>query len=312
MTNQELVASKLEELGNKITMIETGDNLNFKKRAYLKAAAAIRSFKGTLTSADQLDNIPGIGKSIKGKVEEILKLGSLKRLDALEAKGTDYSGLLKVQGIGPVKAKELFDEYGVHNAVELLAKIKDGTIKDKPENITKLQRSAERAILIKGERMPLAKAWDMCNPILSSLQCNCPKANIIVTGSIRRQKATVKDIDMVFAGSQEDIAKGRETFLKLPWDYVELAGDTRITAVKDGYGIDIRFVSKDQYGSTVLYFTGSGQFNVQMRIKAKEMGYKLNEYGLFKDDTLIASKREEDIFTALGMTYVPPEQREVA
>jgi DNA polymerase (family 10) len=308
MTTQELVASKLEELGNKITLIETGPNLGFKKKAYLKAAAAIRNFPCDITAADQLEGVPGIGKGIMDKVDEIILTGTLKRLAALETKGTDYSGLLKVQGVGPVKAKELFDTYKVRNAVELLAKIKDGTIQDKPDQLEKLKRSAERAILIKGERMPLAKAEVMTADILFPLQLKVPTAIIQVTGSIRRKKATVKDVDMVFCGNSKECEEGRKVFLAMPWDYVELAGDTRITAVKDGYGVDIRFVSKDQYGSTVLYFTGSGQFNVQMRAKAKEMGYKLNEYGLFKDDVLIASKREQDIFAALGMPYVPPNK----
>jgi DNA polymerase (family 10) len=76
--------------------------------------------------------------------------------------------------------------------------------------------------------------------------------------------------------------------------------------------VDVRLVQEQQYGAALLYFTGSKEHNVKLRERAKQKGWKLNEYGLFdlKSHRQLAGRTEEQIYALLGLQYIPPELRE--
>jgi DNA polymerase/3'-5' exonuclease PolX len=73
--------------------------------------------------------------------------------------------------------------------------------------------------------------------------------------------------------------------------------------------IDIRFIPFLSWYPGILYFTGSKNLNLAMRNKAKKLGYKLNEYGLFKGSKNIYVESEEEIFNLLEMKYLEPQER---
>jgi len=298
----QLIISKLKELGSKLELIENSPVISFKKMAYFKAAKAIEDLKDNITSIDQLKGVKGIGPSILFKIDEIIKTGTLSQLDSIT---NDYTQLLKVQGIGPVKAKELYDTYKIKTIKELENLIQTKVIIDE-----KLEHSVQRALMIKEERIPLEKAKDIASEVELVLKLVAPRAWIQTAGSIRRKKATIKDIDIIFAGDVMDIKAGIAAYKGIKWDDIIMDGATRLSAIKDGIEVDIRFIDKSEYGSCLLYFTGPQELNIKMRQKAKDMGLRLNEYGLFDSaGVIIASKTEKEIFDALGMTYLEPEQR---
>jgi len=312
VVSKRVVAAKLKELSARLQVMETGPKVRHKRAAYTNAANAILKFPGKLTSGEQLRPIRGIGDSIIKKVDEILATGSLKKLDDFDHFASDYSGLMKIQGVGPVKAQQLFKEHNITSVEELRDLLVDGRIDD-----PKMLRNVEWALEVKGERIPHRRAKQLAQAIMEPLKAAVPRARVEICGSIRRKKATSKDIDIVFAAAtQAQLRKGRKAFMELGWDDVLGEGDTRITVVKDGVQVDIRFVPLESYGSAVLHFTGSGEFNVVMRARAKAKGYLLNEYGLFRrgangtQGKLVASKTEQEIFGALGYPFIEPKERE--
>lgn len=112
----------------------------------------------------------------------------------------------------------------------------------------------------------------------------------LICGSIRREHKFVHDIDIVVVGKPEEV--GRK--------YVNTQNDIQV---------DTYVASEENFGAMTLFLTGSKEFNVMMRVKAKARGMKLNQYGLWQDGALIASRTENDIFEALGMPYVHPRNR---
>jgi len=299
------IVESLKKLGD-VVMVMEPDNpyARFKKVAYLKAAKTIANMKVPLVSANQVINMQGIGKSIYAKVEEMLKTGKLSKLNKFAGSDKDYSELMKVKGIGPVKAQKLFKEYKIKTLKELYALIQKKIIVD-----GKLERHVVREMKLKGRRMSRAEAIDLSNEIMFPLRLEVPKAMMIVCGSIRRNAATSGDIDIVMAGDKNTIAKGYSAVKKIGWEEVIEVGAKKFSAIYKGIGVDIRFVNKHQFGAMMMSLTGSYEFNIEMRRLAISKGMKLNEYGLFKGKW-IAGLREEDIFKALGMGYIAPEFRE--
>lgn len=298
---KQLVVEKLKELGAKVELMESGPSVFYKKVAYFKAASAIEKMSLPLTKAEQVKDIPGVGEKIFLKVSEILSTGTLSMLDNFT---NDFSGLLKIGGVGPVKAKQLFNVYGVKTAAEVSRLIRAGKIVDK-----KLALNVQRALLNKGERILRTYILEISTPIELELRTECPKAIVQTCGSIRRGLSKCKDIDMIFCADPDIIEAGKRKFLSMDWDHVMAVGNTRLDAIMKGVAVNIRFMAREEYGSALLYFTGSGEFNKAMRTIAKNKGFKLSEYGLFRGKKIVARWLEEDIFKALGYKYIPPEKR---
>lgn len=298
--NNEFIAAKLTSLASMLDVIDAGQFTYFKKRAYLKAAAAINNFPKPITKASQLAGVPGVGPSILTKVDEILKDGDLAILHPYD----DYSDLLKIQGVGPVKAKKLFNEFGVTKVSEVARLLGTNVITD-----PKLKQAVERALKVSDKRLPYVAARMLANMVELAIKLSAPKGIIQTAGSLRRQKSTIKDVDIIYAGNPSDIAAAKKAYMSIKWDYVSMNGETRCSAIYQGTEVDIRFVTREQYGATLLYFTGPAELNIRMRQEAIAKGLKLNEYGLWKGKRCIASKTEEEIFKALDMPYVKPEER---
>jgi DNA polymerase (family 10) len=135
-----------------------------------------------------------------------------------------------------------------------------------------------------------------------------------IVGSIRRMKETIGDIDILtIIKPNVDPMKVMDFFVSLPEvKEVTAKGPAKTSVVlKIGLDCDLRVFEEKSFGAAMLYFTGSKQHNIEVRKIAIKKGYKLNEYGLFKANKLVAGKTEEEIFEKLGMQYIPPEMREV-
>ena len=301
---KDIVVQKLNEMAAKVELIEPGPNAKFKKNAYVKAAKAISQLPA-LNDLSQLDGVPGVGDGIRKKVAEIFATGSLAKLD----NAVDFSDLLRIPNVGPVGANQLHNLYGVTTVRQVVELADKGAITDEA-----LIRHARLALARNDSRIPRERMLEVSYPIELALRLECPKAIIEAAGSIRRKRPTCKDTDFIFAGSKDDIEAGRRVFLGLKWDEVVSEGDTKISAVRNGVAVDIRFVPKECYGAAIMYFTGSKEFNIFMRQRAKKLGMKLNEYGLWKvgveGETLVARDREEQIFEALDIPFIKPEDRE--
>ncbi|MFZ9388518.1 MAG: helix-hairpin-helix domain-containing protein [Chitinophagaceae bacterium] len=264
-----------------------------------------------------LDQIGGIGKSIAGKIIEYLQTGKIKTFEKLK-KNVPYKllELMDIRGFGPATLRTLHEELGIHDREELIRALEAGRLqgvrgfgKKKIEamrRMLKLQKSPGR--------MPLAIAKAIGNEILGEIREIPGVQKAELAGSIRRGKETIGDIDIIILAEPSERKKIVERFTRLRGISKILAkGTTRASAVLKtrNVQVDIRLVHDYEYGSAMLYFTGSKEHNIKLRIRARELGFKINEYGLFETATgkRLAGSTEEEIYDRLKLRFIPPEKR---
>ena len=144
-----------------------------------------------------------------------------------------------------------------------------------------------------------------------------------VAGSYRREAPDSKDLDIIICGNNPEIKSSLLQFLKATFPNGNVKKLTDINARSIGNYIiqwyvpmttnadvlmDFHLVDPENFESELLFFTGSMKHNIKMRAKAKNMGMKLNQYGLWKDDECL-TKKEREIFNILNMEYKEPKDR---
>lgn len=296
------------------------DGVSFKPYAYRKVAEVLSSlpedvgeiYRGGGVKA--LRNVPGVGEGIAKAIEEYLKNGKIKHFEELKKKlPIKLEELLKVEGLGPKKIKVLYNELGVKNLKDLEKAVKKNKIaplfgfgekteKNILQGLEFLKQSKGRFLL--GDIMPTVKIIEERLKVCKEVK------EISVAGSVRRQKETIGDIDiLVFS---EDYKKTADFFVSFPEvEKIWAQGTTKCSVrFKQGFDIDLRMVPQKSFGSALQYFTGSKEHNIATRKIAIGKGLKLSEYGVFKGEKQIAGKTEKDVYEALGLSYISPELRE--
>jgi DNA polymerase (family 10) len=271
---------------------------------------------GSIADRGELDQIPGVGKSIAMTIEEIIETGQSVILEELRnslPKGVLQ--LIEVEGIGPKIAMRLNEELGVTNLEELEQAAKAQKIRvlkgfgaKKEENILKAiteYRSRSTRFLL-GEVLPIIQG-------ILRYMGDSPDVRLVeVAGSARRGKETVGDLDVLVSSLNPEAVT--ERFCSMPPIIRILGrGPTKSTVVlQNMLQVDLRVISPESYGAALQYFTGSKEHNVKLRTIGVKAGYKLNEYGLYKrdNDELVEAEDEAKIYQALGMRWMPPELRE--
>lgn len=307
-----LVAKILREISYALEI----KGVEFKPRAYARAARSVENLSKDVTDIYEeggkkaLDDIAGVGKSISDKIEEIIKTGKLEYHEELKDEiPFNFIELMSVQGLGPESVKQLHKELGVKNLKDLEKSARKGEIRglegfgEKSEkNILKNVKQAYE----KKRRVKLNTATSEAEGVRARIESFASK--LAVAGSLRRMKETIGDIDVLVSpknGKKEELVKA---FMELGEKIVK--GETKITIrLESGISCDLRIIKQGVFGAALQYFTGSKDHNVQVRKIAKAEGYKLSEYGLFKDGEVIAGKTEKEVYSKLGMDLPPPELR---
>jgi DNA polymerase (family 10) len=290
----------------------------FKVRAYRKAADALISLDRPVRDAlaDAGHGIPGIGDAIRAKIEEILATGRLQYLDRLREEIPPAIFLLtEVPGIGPKAAWRLHDALGIDDVESLLSMARAGRIREVPGFGSKTEANIIRSIELMrhaGERSPLYAAIPIADRIVDELGRVPGVTRVSAAGSLRRRRDTVGDVDIVAAS--EDPERVMDTFASLAiFREIPARGTTKSTGITEtGLSCDLRVVSPEDYWTALHHLTGSKQHHVRLRGIAGRLGLKINEYGVFREDTgePVPIDSEEDLYAALGMSYIPPELRE--
>ncbi len=313
MKNQ-LVATILNQVADLMEI----DEVDFRTKAYRRAAHTVYNLSEDIEdikNEGRLQELPGVGEKIAGKIEEIIETGSLEYLENLKKKfPVDYDALMAVEGLGPKGIKQLYRELGVKNLDDLEKNAKrhrirrlkgmgDITEKKILLNLEFARKSTGRNLL--GHILPLAQQ------IKAELTGLDYVLRVEVAGSIRRRKETVGDIDILVTTSKPLEVMAYFTKMELVGDVV-VSGPTKSTVrlKENGIDVDIRTFEDESFGSALMYFTGSKETNVELRRIAISMGYKLSEYGVFNGEQLIAGRTEKEVFNTLGMDYIEPELRE--
>jgi DNA polymerase (family 10) len=315
--NKEQVAAALEEIG---TLLELQGESSFRCLAYHNAARTISQLETNLAdvvAAGKLDEIPGIGATLKDKITTLATTGQLSYLDDLRKKTPP--GLLKIlriPGLGPKKVKAMYDQLGIDDLDKLKAACEAGQVaelkgfgqKTQQKILDGLQFVAEA-----GERVRIDQALPMALALLARMEKLPGVQRIELCGSLRRRKETIKDIDILI--SADDAGPIMEAFVALPGVVQVVAhGDTKSSViVTDGVvrlNADLRVVKDSQFPFALHYFTGSKEHNVALRQRAIQHGWKLNEYELAGSGKKGKCKDEADLFKAFDLEYIPPELRE--
>lgn len=331
MTNTE-IAQAFSDIADLLDIQEAN---HFRVRAYRNAALVVQSYPQELSALYKekglkaLDDIPGIGKDLAKKIEEMVMRGSCSYLQ--ELKKTIPVGLLEVmdlEGMGPKKTKELWKTFKVTNLAKLKKLAKSGKLSRHKgwgqKSVNNILQSLALHDLHSG-RLPIGRVKHTAEAMRKALALTGLAKKIDIAGSYRRGKDTVGDLDFVAASA--NTRKLIEAFTRLPQiKKIKAQGETKCTAKLDiGIDADIRVVKLEEYGAALYYSTGSKAHNVAVRQRGLKMGLTINEYGVFKkrdpsarksspqDDkksTCVASRTEEEIFKALKLPYIPPELRE--
>lgn len=325
MTKAE-VAAVLEEIA---ALLELKGENPFKIRAYGNAARSIETFGGALSDLqdeEALAKIPGIGKSIAEKIKELAAGGSLKYLEDLRGQ---FPGaileLFSIQGLGAKKIKVLYDKLQVSSIAQLLKACESGRVAELPGFGEMTQEKLCKAI---ADRVKHAGSFQFgqiaseAETLRNDLAAHPDALQVCIAGSYRRRKEIVRDLDLIVATKRP--AAITESFIAHPLvESIIAQGPTKSSVrIHSGIQCDLRVVSGAEYPFALNYFTGSKEHNIEMRNRALEHGWTLNEYRLAplppgpkthkkRSTKKIPKVRDEgELYRALGLDFIAPELRE--
>ncbi|MDC0369469.1 DNA polymerase/3'-5' exonuclease PolX [Opitutales bacterium] len=312
----------LERIG---TMLEIKGENPFKIRAYFSGARTLQTMEedlGEVIGEGRLGEIPGIGKALTEKVETLYTTGELEFYDKLVASvPSGLMDLLEVPGLGGKKIKALHEQLDVDSIDSLTKACKEGKVAELKGFGAKTQEKILSGIKNREAYAARHLWWDaraVVERILPALQALPDVERAEAAGSFRRGMETVGDLDFIVASSNPVPI--------MEW-FVGMEGITEVTAhgetkssirLEGGMQADLRVVPTEQFYFALHHFTGSKDHNVRMRQKALSMGLSLSEWGLRPEEEKNATRKtgpvcassEEDVFKALGLSYVPPALRE--
>jgi DNA polymerase (family 10) len=293
----------------------TGANA-FRVNAYARAARVLNDL--TVDVADiadhkQLVAIEGIGDGTAKKIIEYLDTATVAaHKTLLDEVPHGLLELLKISGLGPKTVRVLWEQGGVTDMPSLIKKLDSGDIENLPRMGAKTVANIRESIAFamkSGKRARLGQALPLAEQIVEYLRRVEGTTRVEYAGSLRRGRETIGDIDIL--ASTERPGALHDAFQTMPGVIkVLVAGETKSSIrLEPGGQVDLRVVDISSFGAAWLYFTGSKDHNVVLRERAVRMKMSLNEYGMTGGDA-VAADTEADIYTALGLPYIPPEMRE--
>lgn len=322
--HNKFITDKLEVLAKAYSV--QGDR--WRSLGYSKAINALKSYHKPVTSAQEAAKIPGIGKKMAEKIDEILDSGHLRKIDHISDSVTVLEVFSNIWGAG-VKTAQSWYQQGFRSLDDIRAKA----------NLT-----AQQAIGLKHyedflDRMPREEAAQIEETVRKAAQVITPELMCVACGSFRRQKPTCGDVDVLITHPDGKSHKG--VFRKLI-DSLKLQGfltDDLVSHEENGNQkkymgvcrlpgpgqrhrrLDIIIVPYGEFACAVLYFTGSAHFNRSMRALAKTKGMSLSEHSLNKDVVRNGSLKvnvgnplptptESHVFEILGLPFREPHERD--
>jgi DNA polymerase (family 10) len=315
MENPE-IAQSFDEVADLLELQEANP---FRVRAYRNAARTIRDLAEPVAeiAADprrRLEDLPGIGADLAGKIRTLFQTGDLPlRQQLREQVPAGLRDLLDVPGLGPKRAQVLYQQLGIRSLDKLRQAAQKHRIRQVKGFGTKTEENILRGLehlAQVGRRVYLAEAKTYADALVRHLKGTSGLHQVEVAGSFRRRKETVGDLDVLVAcddaGQVMDRLAAYEGVVE-----VLARGHTKMTVrLKTGLQIDLRVVARESYGAALQYFTGSKAHNILLRRMAQDRGLKVNEYGVFRGNKRVAGRSEEDVYAALGLPWIPPELRE--
>ncbi len=309
------------------TLLELQEENPFKIRAYTNAARSIETWGGSLrelAEQDRLQEIPGVGKAIAGKISELVLTGESKFFDELRAKfPPGILELFGLPGLGAKKIKALYEKLQVGSISDLKKACADGRVAELPGFGKTTQEKLALTITNRAKHtgsFQLGAVAAEAEQMLDDLRQHPAAARVSTAGSYRRRKEIVRDLDFIVATkAPEEVT---EFFVRHALVASVVARGATKTSVRLHSGIqaDLRVVSMPEYPFALGYFTGSKEHNIVLRNRALQRGWTLNEYRLApvanetkKKKTVLqipTVRDETELYRALDLDFIPPDLRE--
>ena len=316
-TNTEIAAS-LDELGD---LYELDGAVIHRIVAYRNGAKAAREASTSvaqLAREGRATSLPGIGATLQEKIVALTETGEIPALEKLRAKfPPGLVEMTRLPGLGPKRARRLFEELGIDSLQALQTAAQEGRIADLKGFGEKAQTSLLEAVLAHQQsgparRVVLDQALKVGEELLAAIREQPTTARAELAGSARRMTESVKDLDIVATATDPAaLARAAST---LP--QVEAASTPGENAVRlrthSGLHVDLRIVEPDQFGNVLQHLTGSKEHNVALRDLAVRKGLHISEYGVLDDATGVTHRcaTEQEVYALIGMNYIEPELRE--
>src|SRR5437660_1871434 len=325
MTKDE-IAGVLEQIA---TLLELKGENPFKIRAYANAARAMETFGGNISNLQDekaLAKIPGIGKSIADKIKELAATGSLKYLEELRAEfPAAILQLFSISGLGAKKIKALYDKLHISSIEELREACDAGRVAELPGFGEMTQAKICKAIEERAKHSGYFQFGQIAaeaETLRSDFAAHNAALQVDVAGSYRRRKEIVHDLDFLVATKKPEAIMA--FFVSHPLvESIIAQGPTKSSVrLRSGVQCDLRVVSTAEYPFALAYFTGNKEHNIELRSRALQRGWTLNEYRLAPApvDSKAKKKRpvkkirpvrdEAELYRAVDLDFIPPELRE--
>ena len=311
----DVIAGQFELLAD---LLEIQSANPFRIRAYRNAARTISSTSDSLAdlaaTGGDLTQLPGIGKDLARQIIEIAQTGKLKSLEELQQQiPSGVVDMLRIQGVGPKKVSVFFNELHLTSLAELKAACEAGRI----SQLKGFGKKTEESILqnidqaaASASRFSIADARAAVETIVADLRQLPAVVRCEAAGSCRRRRETCGDLDVLAICSDPAPPMDRLAAHPLVASVLQRGETKQRVRLVSGIELDLRVVPEESFGAAMQYFTGSKEHNVVLRQRAKDLGLKINEYGVFRGDETVAGRTEEDVYAAVGLPWIPPELRE--
>ncbi|MFA5776488.1 MAG: DNA polymerase/3'-5' exonuclease PolX [Patescibacteria group bacterium] len=319
-TNKEVCQRLKEALA---AMEIKGANV-FKIRAYQNAISSIESITNSvydLWQNNQLDQIMGMGVSLKGHINELFTTGKVEEFTALKKDlPAGMFALIGIKGVGAKTAFKLATAFNLNDMETAVEKVRQAATESKIQQLPGFAEKKEADILkaIEQEKMNknvmprllLNQAEEISQRIADYMSKETAVEKIETLGSLCRRASTVGDLDIAVATKSPDVVI--KHFLEFPEvEEVTGGGDKKASVrLKNGVQVDIRTSDPSSFGSMEQYFIGSKQHNVVLRTYALEKGMSLSEYGIKVSGKLHEFASEKAFYKKIGLEWIPPEIRQ--
>lgn len=316
MSNKE----KLIHIFNQLYVIHTVLENKYEAQSYKKIVDTLHDYKGEIKSSADLKSLPGIGDRTLLKVDEILKTGKLRLLEDMmkDKKIMARFELQKVLGIGPKLSKKLVEKDKIMSVKQLKEAHQKGKI-----DLTHMQIIGLKYYDKLNSKIPRSEITKYKNIFEKKLKKEFPKLEVHMAGSYRRDKKFSGDIDIILVDPKIKTKMDLEnSYLfddilhylmkeKLVIEIINRSKNNMMGITNTHRHIDIKMAPANLLPFYLIYFGSGESFSREIRQKAKDQGYKLSEWGLYKGHRVIMNKakNEKEIFDKLKLKYIPPNER---
>ncbi|MXW66282.1 MAG: DNA polymerase/3'-5' exonuclease PolX [Gemmatimonadales bacterium] len=306
----------------------------FRVRAYRNAVRTINAHASPLRKLVEqgadLTALPSIGKGMADNIRELVESGRLAMLDEMAAEiPPGLVELMRLPGVGPKKARKLWDELGVESIDDLEEVASEGRVAELPGFGLKTQDRILRGIRnyrTNTTRFRLGEVDELLPPLIEHLRAAPGITRLEVAGSYRRRKETVGDIDILVLADDARAASDALSGFSGVESVIGAGGTKTSVRLRSGLQVDLRVVPSESWGAALIYFTGSKEHNIRLRRRALERKLRVSEYGVFtipeeslgdalgergiaSEGAMVAGATEKEVYRALDLSWLPPEVR---